>query len=85
MCAARTLRDHLVDGGASLVRHETDDGENDEASKDTRTAVDHGHNQSVPETPSKCLFVFFYLPAHLTTVVMWVQETVFSCTTCEQF
>ena len=59
MCAARTLRDHLVDGGASLVRHETDDGVNDEASKDARAAVDHGHNQSVPETPSKCLFVFF--------------------------
>ena len=84
MCAARTLRDHLVDGGASLVRHETDDGENDEASKDARAAVDHGHNQSVPETPSK-FFFFFDLPTHLTTVVMWAQETVFSCTTCEQF
>ena len=64
LCAARTLRDNLVDGGASLVRHETDDGENDEASKDARAAVDHGHNQSVPETPSKCFF-FFDLPTHL--------------------
>ena len=45
-----TLADDGVDGRASLVSHESDDREDDEAREDAGAAVEEGNDERVPES-----------------------------------
>ena len=46
---ARSLRGDFIDAHALFVRHEAEDGEDDETGKDGGAAVDAGNDDAVPE------------------------------------